>query len=227
MLSAAKSFSDADRKRINECVAMAEATTSAEIVPVVATTSGRYDRAEDLVGLWFGIVLMILTSAIWPSSSVSMESGSWDKDPSLVQTGKLIIAMLFGFMVGVTAGSRILAVRRLLTSTRQMQEEVQQSAQAIFFDKRIHHAESSSGLMIYISLFEHIAVILADQHALNALGQTSLDELCTSLTMHLKQGSATDAICKTIEAASTKLSTTLPRQSHDINELPDSLITID
>ena len=227
MLSAASSFSDADRKRINECVGAAELKTSAEIVPVVATSSGRYDRAEDLIGLLLGIVLMILTAILWPASPISMESGSWDKDPSLLQAGKLMVAMVVGFMLGVAAGSRIPAVRRLFTPSRQMQEEVQQSAQAIFFDKRIHHTESGSGLMIYLSLFEHVAVILADQQVLKALGQATLDELCSSLTMQLKQGSPTDAICKTIEAASEKLFTALPRQSSDINELPDSLITID
>ena len=71
MLSAARFFSDADRKRINECVGTAELKTSAEIVPVVATSSGRYDRAEDLVGLLLGIVLMILTAILWPAPPIS------------------------------------------------------------------------------------------------------------------------------------------------------------
>jgi putative membrane protein len=227
MLSAARCFSEADRKRINECVGAAESKTSAEIVPIVATSSGRYDRAEDLVGLWCGVVLMILTAVFWPAPAVSMESGSWDKDPTLLQAGKSIIAMLVGFMLGVAAGSRISSIRRMLTPSKQMREEVQQSARAIFFDKRIHHTDSGSGLMIYVSLFEHIAVILADQQILNALGQTTLDELCGSLVTQLKQESPTDAICKTIEAAAEKLSAALPRQNGDINELPNSLITID
>lgn len=227
MLSAAKCFSEADRKRINECIGAAESKTSAEIVPVVATTSGRYDRAEDLVGLWLGIILMIMTALLWPVAPVSLESGSWDKDPSLLQVGKLIIAMLAGFTMGVAVASRLPALRRLVTPGRQMREEVQLSAQAIFFDKRIHHTASGSGMLIYVSLFEHVAVILGDQQVLSALGQATLDELCSSLTMQLKQGSVRDAICKTIEAASEKLSTALPRQASDINELPDSLITID
>lgn len=227
MLSASSCFSDADRKRINECVGAAESRTSAEIVPVVATSSGRYDRAEDLVGLWMGIVLMILTAVLWPAPTVSMESGSWDKDPSLLQAGKLIVAMLVGFMLGVAAGSRIGSLRRMFSPAKQMKEDVQQAARAIFFDKRIHHTESGSGLLIYVSLFEHIAVILADQHILNALGQTTLDELCGALTDGLKVNSPSDSICKTIEMAAEKLAIAMPRQGSDVNELPDSLITID
>lgn len=226
MMSAASCFSEADRKRINECVGAAESKTSAEIVPVVATSSGRYDRAEDLVGLWLGILLMVLTAVFWPTPAVSMESGSWDNDPSLRQAGKLIVAMLVGYMVGVAAGSRIGSVRRMFAPAKQMREEVQQSARAIFFDKRIHHTESGSGLLIYVSLFEHIAVVLADQQVLNAVGQTALDELCGTLTDGLKVKSPVDSICKTIEMAAEKLAIAMPRQSSDVNELPDSLITI-
>jgi putative membrane protein len=227
MMSAASCFSDADRKRINECIAAAESRTSAEIVPVVATSSGRYDRAEDLVGLLLGVVLMILTAILWPAPPISLESGSWDKDPSLLQAGKLVMAMIVGFMLGVAAGSRIGSVRRMFTPAKQMREEVQQSARAIFFDKRIHHTDAGSGLLIYVSLFEHVAVILADQHVLNSLGQTALDELCGALTAGLKVNSRVDSICKTIEMAAEKLAIAMPRQSNDVNELPDSLITID
>ena len=227
MLPAAKCFSEADRTRINTCVGVAESKTSAELVPVVATSSGRYDRAEDLVGLWCGIVLMILTAIVWPAPTVSMESGSWDKDPSLLQAGKLIVAMLMGFMLGVAAGSRISSVRRMFTPAKHMREEVHQAASALFFDKRIHHTETGSGLLMYVSLFEHIAVILADQHVLNALGQPALDELCEALTDGLKVHSPVDSICKTIEIAGEKLAIAMPRQSTDVNELPDSLIIID
>jgi putative membrane protein len=70
-------------------------------------------------------------------------------------------------------------------------------------------------------------VILADQHVLNSLGQTALDELCGALTAGLKVNSRVDSICKTIEMAAEKLAIAMPRQSNDVNELPDSLITID
>ena len=50
----ANDFSDEQRRAVAQAVAEAEGKTSAEIVPVVATASGRYDRAEDIVGLWTG-----------------------------------------------------------------------------------------------------------------------------------------------------------------------------
>ena len=41
-------FSDDPRRRIEPAIAEAEARTSAENVPVVASASGRYDYAEGL-----------------------------------------------------------------------------------------------------------------------------------------------------------------------------------
>ena len=87
MVSASSLFTDSDRERVNNSVRAAEARTSAEIVPVVATASGRYDRAEDLIGLWLGVLFMVVTAVFWRSPAVSMESGSWDSDPSLRQAG--------------------------------------------------------------------------------------------------------------------------------------------
>jgi uncharacterized membrane protein len=57
MKRATKLFNEEQAGRINEAIAQAESRTSAEIVPVVITASGRYDRPEDMVGLWLALVL--------------------------------------------------------------------------------------------------------------------------------------------------------------------------
>ena len=59
MKLASQIFNDQERKRVDDAVAQAEKRTSAEIVPVVATSSGRYDRAEDIVGLFVGLIVVV------------------------------------------------------------------------------------------------------------------------------------------------------------------------
>ena len=58
MKPASSLFNDQARERVNQAIAQAESKTSAEVVPVVATASGRYDRPEDIVGLWLGIIAL-------------------------------------------------------------------------------------------------------------------------------------------------------------------------
>ncbi len=225
MQYASSLFSAADRQRINETIQAAEALTSAEIVPVVATASGRYDRAEDLVGLWLGVLLVVAVSVFSPA--VVAEPGSWDSHPLLWQTLKLVAVLLGGFLVGAVLSSRIAWLRRLFTPTNQMRDEVNQRARSVFFDNRVHHTQAGGGLLIYISLFEQIAVILANQQILDALGQSPLDQLCQTLTQQLRNNQPAEALCQTIQAAGEKLQPVLPRAQDDVNELPDSLVTID
>lgn len=225
MQHASSLFSTADRQRINEAIQAAESLTSAEIVPVVATASGRYDRAEDLVGLWLGVLLVIAVSVFSPVAVA--EPGSWDSSPLLWQTFKIVAVLLGGFLIGAVLSSRIGWLRRLFTPVIHMRDEVNQRARSVFFDNRIHHTQAGGGLLIYISLFEQIAVILADQQILDALGQSPLDELCQTLTHQLRNNPPTAALCQTIQAAGQKLQPALPRVSDDVNELPDSLVTID
>jgi len=220
-------FSESDRLRLNTSVRLAEVGTSAEIVPVVATVSGRYDRAEDLIGVWVGVLFMIAVSVVWPGSAASADSGSWDPDPAVTQTGKLIVAMLIGFLFGVIVGTRVSWLRRLFTPTQQMADEVRQAAQSVFFDQRIHHTQLGGGLLIYVSLFEHKAVILADHQILTALGQSTLEELCSSLTQQLRTENPTEALCRTIQMVGKKLAAVLPRAQDDVNELSNSLVMMD
>ena len=75
MQRASEFLNEEQRKQIEKAVVEAETLTSCEIVPVVATSSGRYDRAEDMVGLW----LAVLAAAIvwWFFPRQPSEPGSW------------------------------------------------------------------------------------------------------------------------------------------------------
>jgi len=106
-------------------------------------------------------------------------------------------------------------------------DEVSARAREIFFDKRVHHTSDATGMLIYVSLFEHMAVVLGDQTVLENLGQESLDRLCEQLTQGLHQGDSTDAICGVVAEAGRQLSGPLPRAEGDANELDDTLILID
>ena len=218
-------FSVADRQRINESVRIGESRTSAEIVPVVATASGRYDRAEDLAGLWFGVLLLIPVAIFWPAPNQA-DSGSWGSNSPVWFVVRLAVTVVVGFIAGTVVSSRVGWLRRLFTPRIQMTDEVSQAARSVFFDNRVHHTKGGGGVLIYVSLFEHVAVILADRHVIDTIGQPAIDELCTILTLELAVVGPTEALCQTIQAVGDRLSTAMPRANDDVNELPDALVTI-
>lgn len=225
MQRASDLFDEERQKRIEDAVVEAESKTSCEIVPVVATTSGRYDRAEDMIGLWMAVVAA--STVWWLLPRQATEIGSWDGQPIYVGLLIMFLSIVVTFIAGVAAGSQIGWLRRLFTPRKQMLDEVSARARQVFFDNRVHHTKSANGILIYVSLFEHMAVVLGDQDVLDKLGQPFLDRLCQLLTERLHQGDAADAICSVIAEAGEQLSGPWPRTEGDANELQDALVLID
>lgn len=216
-----------DHQRVNEAIKAAEAMTSVEIVPVVATASGRYDRAEDIAGLWSGAAMLILVWFTCPVFSQTTESGDWGQTSAAVRIAILLATLVGGFIIGAVVASRLGWMRRLFTPAEQMAEEVAARARTIFFDQRVHHTTGASGLLIYVSLYEHVATILADRQVLDKLGQAAIDGLCRQLTAQLHEGTLTNAIVSTITEAGNQLGAAMPRAGDDVNELADALVVID
>jgi len=218
-------FSAEDRQRVNRTVGQAEAKTSAEIVPVVVTASGRYDRAEDVVGLWCGTAAVIGAWFLVPATEEA--PGTWGGIPPEVRLVAMVLALVFGFLIGATVASRAGWLRRLFTARAEMLDEVQARARSAFFDCRVHRTGGGTGLLVYVSLYERMATVIADDTVLDKLGNAALDDLCHGLTGDLRHGNLADALCLTITAAGDRLGAVLPRTSGDANELPDALVTMD
>src|SRR5438552_16647976 len=114
MKRASDIFDDQTRQRINAAVAAAESKTSAEIVPVVVTASGRYDRAEDLAGLCFAILLMI---AAWMTfQRIDPDLNGWRGPRLTINLAELVIILAGGFIAGALIASTVAPVRRLVLS---------------------------------------------------------------------------------------------------------------
>ncbi len=222
MKHATKLFSADDHKRITATVAKAEGRTSAEIVPVVASRSGRYDRGEDICGLMLGLAAFV---AIWFFFQAPKES-AWGTS-YVIDWWHVLVIVIVGFAVGAGLASRLGGLALLFTPRREAAAEVDRAARQLFFDQRIHHTKGSHGLLVYVSLLEHQAVILADAEVTAKLGQNILNSLCRDLTKALHTKPITDALEETIVKAGEHLGTVLPRQGDDQNELADALILID
>lgn len=225
MQSAFDFLNEDQQKQVEQAVVEAEKRTSCEIVPVIASSSGRYDRPEDVVGLWLTIITALCLWYIFPRNAG--QGGDWSGLPIGVELIFAALLLIIAFILGAIAGSRLGWLRRLFTPRQQMQDEVAARAREIFFDKRVHHTEGGTGILIYISLFEHMTVALADQAIIDKLGQPFVDQICQQLTKGLHAGDATTAICDVIKEIGDQASTPLPRAEDDQNELQDVLVLID
>jgi putative membrane protein len=223
MARASRLFTEADHRRVTEAVIQAESKTTAEIIPVVASSSGRYDRAEDMVGLWCGLLAV---SIAWGWAQ-GVEVSEWGVPTLKLGLPSILGLMVGGWLLGVVLAHLSGVLRRLFTPRSEQRAEVERAARQAFFDRRVHHTQASSGLLVYVSLLEHMAVVLADEQVQEKLGQQRLDALCSELVARLRKGAHTEALCHAIEQAGLALAEVLPRQSADRNELADALVVLD
>ena len=224
MKRASQYFTDEEKKEIADAVLEAETLTSAEIVPVAATCSGRYDRAEDIIGVFSGIIVMIVVWTITPNPDTGT-SGSWSDAPVALF---LAISVIVGFIIGTVIGSKIGWLRKLFTPRSELSNSVKNKAALTFFDQRIHHTSSDSGMLLYISFFERQAVIMGDERVEKELGIEAIESLCSKLTQSLSNGvRPAESMIATINEAGQLLSEVLPQGATEQNELAEALVCID
>lgn len=225
MKRASKLFSEFERTRIEQAVTEAEANTDAEIVPAVATSSGGYDRAEDVFGLWVGLFAMGVTWFIL--RRIEGNESQWGAPWTRYELPLLIAAVVAGFILGAVLATYIPWLRRAFTPRKEMRNSVNRAAAQVFFDGRIHHTKCATGLLIYLSLYERTATIRADQKALDSLGQEAIDEICANLIEGIQSGDPATALCDVIGEVGRRLAEILPKTGENPNELGNALILID
>lgn len=225
MRRASEWFTEEQGRAIAQAVQQAEASTSAEIVPVVATRSGRYDRAEDSAGVFLGLVLLAGSWCVF--QGLDPEAPDWGLSATRFELPAMVAAFLLGFVGGAVAAARLGVLGRLFTPRAQMEEEVAARARAVFFDQRVHHTAGRGGLLHFLSLHERMACVLGDDEILERLGQPVLDEVCGLLVSGMRAGDPTAALQDAIRAAGGHLAKALPREAGDLNEIGDALVTLD
>ena len=221
MVDARKLYSEADREQIRQALQKAESTTTGEIVCAVASESGRYDRAEALIGFACGLILLGLLHGLHGGGA-----GSFGAARPL-SLGWEVGVLCAGFLGGNLLSSWFPTLRTPLVPRREMEEETVRAAWTVFSSKKLASTAQRGGLLIYFSLFERRVVVLADQGALEALGQPGIEQVRNAAISGLRQGKPLQAMLDCVSQAGQLLSEKLPcSQGGGENELADELVII-
>jgi putative membrane protein len=226
MKRASRFFSDADQASISEAIAAAEGRTSGEIVPVVATDSGRYDRAEDLFGAVVALVALIASWILF--QGVRPVEGDWASGQTIVLgLLPLVLIVAVGFALGALLSTRLPVLKLAFLSGREMQDEVERSASEAFYRFRVRRTAGGTGVLIYISLFERMVRVMGDEAIAEKLDQGAWDEVRDLVIDGLRNGRPTEGLQQAIALCGDRLAEHFPIQPDDVNELTNELRIID
>ena len=212
-----------DKKAVEAAIAAAERMTAGEIVPVVATVSGRYDRAEDLFGLLFAIVVL---TAFWMLFQDTTEA-AWSAQTTVLGLPTVAGILVGSFVVGAALATHFPVLRLPFIARAEMIEEVERRALEAFQRERIRDTSVGTGLLIYVSLYEHLVKVIGDDAVAAKLSPEELEDICALVVDGLKNGRPAEGLQQAVKKTGELLAPHLPPRTGDANELANHLILID
>lgn len=202
-------FSDEDRQKISAAITSAERNTSGEIMAVVTQASENYYYVPFL---WAALAALL---SPWPLIHFTWITVQWIY---LVQ----LLVFLALLMVLWPRARRTGLVPRALRNAH-----VDRRAAEQFLTLNLHTTAGRTGVLIFVSVAERHAVILADKEINARVPTGTWQTIVDELTRELGAGQPAQAFIHAIEKVGQHLAQHFPPGSIDSNELPDRLIVLD
>lgn len=213
-----KKFSEEDLQRIKTAVREAEAKISGEIVPVIVERSGLYHIANYKGSLIFG-ALFFAAMIVLDRYIIENASSTLYYDPLFIFT-----IVVIGAALGAVLPNMIPALKRWLVSRAYLDENCRTTAENAFLEEEIFNTRHRTGIMIFISFFEHEVIVMADRGISKVVEQQEWDSIVAGLLSAIRSGKVVDGIEAAIRRCGDLLfEKGFLKRDDDINELRDDL----
>ena len=196
---------------IENAIARAESKTSGEIVPMIVRRSSTIGHVPMLVIAFLVILFLVFDGFELQAKYLSPHWGMWILD--------------FIVVLGL---ARILAsqhwVQRLLTADADEVTQVNLRCEIEFYEAGLNLTRDSTGILLFVSLMEHRAVVLADKAISSKLPPETWKDMVGLLIDGSKKGNFEEGFSKAIDKCGLILAEHFPIKPDDTNELHDHLI---
>jgi putative membrane protein len=119
---------------------------------------------------------------------------------------------------------RLLWFKRWFVSKREVAEEVQEAAVTAFYQNGLFRTRDETGVLIYISVFEHKVWVLADRGINEKVTRDAWEEVVDVIAGGIREKQPAAAICTAVESVGVMLAKHFPVKSDDTNELKNLII---
>lgn len=211
---AAKPITQQDHARISAAIRAAEERTDGEIYCVLARSSGGYF----FPAAFTATIAMLLASL---AVAYGLEA-RWLtlRLPHFVLAEGLAFACIY-LLLWLVPALRIHLVPRGLRYRAAHDNAVKQ-----FLARNVHVTAARTGVLVFVSLAERYAEVIADSGIDARVGQHVWDGVVTELTAHAGSGRLADAFVQAVDAVGAVLAEHFPPTPGNPNELEDRLVEI-
>jgi len=204
----------AERDKVTQAVKKAELQTSGEIVPMIVSYSYHYPRAIFLATILYSLVVSYVLAHV-------LARYLWLDFFNIHYYFFLFVPLFFIFFWLVSKYPRL---ARLFIAREEMAAEVEEEATKSFFTERLYETREHNGILLFISVFEKKAWILADRGINERIDQRAWQEIVDTLTGEIRRNNRGDGISVAIERIGAILKDHFPYQRNDTDELHNLII---
>ncbi len=199
-------------RRLEGAVRDAEKQTSAEIVPMIVRESSHTGHVRWVLflaslALFVGLIPFFYTHELaqqWPLGLIE------------------IFAFCAAYLLAVLL-ERAERVRRFCVPRSDRVSAANLRAQLEFYESGVTSTQGRTGILIFVSLLERQAVVLADQAIAKRFSAETWDQLVHLLIGQTRQGDFVGGMSAAIHRCGELLSKDFPRSETDRNELQNRL----
>lgn len=211
---------EAVRKAIEIC----EEKTAGEIYCVVAQEASDYTETP-IVWAAFGaflVPLAFLVISIWQQGWTIAQIGAGQDTTSL---SSLVVMQALTFSV-VWLLASIPVIKNFLTPAPLKRERVRRRALEQFHAHNLHQTEARTGVLIFVSLNERMAELLADEGINRLVDPGAWGRPMNELVKAMRRDALTEGLIAAVTDAGSILADQVPARSVEVNELPDAVVEL-
>ena len=217
-----------DHALVSTAVGDAEKTTDGEIVTIVADVSDDY-RETAYVWASLSSLIVLALFALFPEfymSKIAWLTGEWN--PTFSNGEYLAIAGTLALLkwLGVWLILHWQPIRLFLTLPFKKKRAVRLRAIDLFKVGTESRTIGRTGILVYLSLKEHRAEIVADEAIVSKVSGEVWGDAMLALVGHTRAGHPGKGMAEAVEQIGIVLSEHFPKSDGNPNELPDRLIEL-
>ncbi len=222
-------LTDSQRADVERAITDAEQNTSAQVVLVIASRSGAYDRAEDLFALVFALIAIVPTRILW--DFLSDRAVAWtNHEPAPMGLVATISFFALWLILGASLATRFPALAKPFIPRAQAEAEVRRRGLEAFHLARVGHTSRRNGLLIFVSLYERTAWISGDEALSRAIPHDDVwVPACNAVTDAFKRRDHAQGLIKAVRLCAAALAQHFPPDvtSPSADELPNHIHFMD
>src|SRR5262245_39609405 len=220
-------LSEEDHNRVSAAVAAAEAKSDGEIIAIAADRSDAYHD----VGLHYAVLVLFLVLAFFAAWPHQLELWwtrlmGWSAEPTMRELLTLLLGFALAKFLAVLFILKWMPLRILLTPGSTKTRRVRRRAIMLFKTGGERRTIGRTGILIYLSMAEHRAEIVADEAITKVTTPDTWGEAMAALITDVKAGRPGDGIVAAVGRIGDVLAEHFQKSSTDTNEIPDKLIQL-